>query len=424
MMQLNPLEEAMARLLDQIMAKDVQEIFTEPVDVDEVPDYASVIAHPMDLSKMRSKLRTGMYATLDDLENDFNLMIQNCLLYNNKDTIFYRAGVRMRDQCAPVFKVVRKELIRDGIVEKPISDEQISQEVDAELLQLTENRPALEEFIDQLHLLMEKAMRIKHGMIRQKRVKAIKAELAKAKKVSKSIENSPAKMATPTKPVKRPRSRAETSQSEDHDHDAASKMEITEMTTPDCSPVKAASSNASPSGVNRRTAVLFRKAKGATTLKKTGSTPDIDDKDKSPDAVSPVKPTAQAASLQTSTPSTSAQAAAADSVKAKSPKKQSRLTRNNSQASDGPRSPHGNYDKTRQSPGTSAMAGPSTSGMAIGGLHKKSSLVRDRYAPSSTMPDSFRTYRGRGRLSSESDASHMSCIMHSECSSCSGTEFG
>lgn len=84
MMQLNPLEAAMARLLDAIFQKDAQEIFTEPVDIDEVPDYMDVVTHPMDLSTIRSKLRDGKYDSLDDMENDFNLMIQNCLAYNNK----------------------------------------------------------------------------------------------------------------------------------------------------------------------------------------------------------------------------------------------------------------------------------------------------------------------------------------------------
>lgn len=427
MMQLNPLEEAMSRLLDQVCSKDVQEIFTEPVDIDEVPDYASVITLPMDLSKMRSKLREGKYTTLDDMENDFNLMIQNCLTYNNKDTIFYRAGIRMRDQCAPIFKSVRKELIRDGIVEKPISDEQIAHEVDAELLALIGNRPAYEELLPKLTQLMEKTMRIKHGMIRQKRVKNIKAEMARAKKVSKSVENSPMKQhSTPSKAVKRPRSPAETSHSEDHenDHDEASKMEVTEMTTPNCSPVKLASNNASPSGVNRRTAVLFRKAKSVTPMKKAESIPEIADKDKAIEQT-PTKQTTHAAPLQTSTPSTSAQANANDNIKMKSPKKQSRLTRNNSLASDGASSHHGNHEKTRNSPSTSAaaIAMPSTSSIAISGMHKKCSMTRERYASSNLIPDSFRTYRGRGGQSSESDASHLSC-MHSECSSCSGSESG
>lgn len=270
MMQLNPLDEAMSRLLDSIALKDFQEIFTEPVDIEEVPDYADVVTHPMDLSTMRSKLRDGKYDTLDDLENDFNLMIQNCLAYNNKDTIFYRAGIRMRDQCGPLFKAVRKELIRDGIVEKPQSDESIAHEVDEEIASVVEQDLPYEELIQKLKDLMEKAMRIKHGLVRQKRVKHIKAEIMKARKQSskggdKSNPTSPTKF-TGT-PKKRPRSPVHTSD----DQDDTSKALSAQITTPTCSPIKNPSNSASPSGVNRRTAVLFtRKAKA--NIKKTETT--------------------------------------------------------------------------------------------------------------------------------------------------------
>lgn len=272
LMQLNPLEEAMSRLLDSIFQKDVQEIFTEPVDVEEVPDYLNVVTHPMDLSTMRSKLREGKYETLDDMENDFNLMIQNCLAYNNKDTIFYRAGVRMRDQCGPLFKSVRRELIREGIVEKPQSDESIAQEVDNELAALIQQDLPYEELIPKLQELMEKSMRIKHGSVRQKRVKNVKAEIIRAKKQSskggdKSNPSSPTKLAGT--PKKRPRSPANTCTSQSDDLDEANKESQTQPTTPSCSPIKNAANNASPSGVNRRTAVLFtRKAKAAASVKK------------------------------------------------------------------------------------------------------------------------------------------------------------
>lgn len=269
MMQLNPLEEAMSRLLDQIFAKDSQEIFTEPVDIEEVPDYMNVVTHPMDLSTMRTKLRDGKYEKLDDMENDFNLMIQNCLAYNNKDTIFYRAGIRMRDQCGPLFKAVRKELIRDGIVEKPQSDESIAHEVDAELTSLLDQELPYEELIPKLQELMEKSMRIKHGLVRQKRVKNVKAEIIKAKKQSsrgdKSNTSSPTKTSSPKK---RPRSPTKTPQSDIELIDEKKKPS-TQQTTPSCSPVKNAGNSGSPSGVNRRTAVLFtRKAKAAASIKK------------------------------------------------------------------------------------------------------------------------------------------------------------
>ena len=56
----------------------------------QVPDYSSVVTQPMDLSTMRMKLDSGQYADLTMMEKDFDLMIANCLAYNNKDTVFYR----------------------------------------------------------------------------------------------------------------------------------------------------------------------------------------------------------------------------------------------------------------------------------------------------------------------------------------------
>lgn len=44
----------------------------------------------MDLSTMGKKLDRGAYKTIDDVEADFQLMIDNCLTYNNKDTVFYK----------------------------------------------------------------------------------------------------------------------------------------------------------------------------------------------------------------------------------------------------------------------------------------------------------------------------------------------
>lgn len=422
-MRLNPLEEAMTRLLDSIFTKDAQEIFTEPVDVEEVPDYMDVVTQPMDLSTMRSKLRDGKYETLDDMENDFNLMIHNCLAYNNKDTIFYRAGVRMRDQCCPLFKAVRKELIRDGIVEKPQSDESIAHEVDTELATIIKQNLPPEEFSQKLQDLMEKAMRIKHGMIRQKRVKNIKAEMVKAKKsLNRKSDSfsSPTKSTACAKAVKRPATPMETSQSDDQDD--INKIEEAQLTTPACSPVKTVSNSASPSGVNRRTAVLFtRKAKAASLKKLEAPT---ENETSSNTDQPPSKP--QNASLQTSTPTNSTPNN--DGPKVKSPRKSSKSGRKNSLTSEGGSESIGNLNSKGSSSGASSLAIPSTSSSSAGlnNLSKKiSPIAKERYAPSSIMPDSFRTYRGRGmaQSSDSEDSMNMSC-MHSECSSCSGSEFG
>ena len=52
----------------------------------------------MDFSTMRKQIDSQIYKTLDDFEADFELIIKNCLSYNAKDTVFYRAAVKLRDQ--------------------------------------------------------------------------------------------------------------------------------------------------------------------------------------------------------------------------------------------------------------------------------------------------------------------------------------
>jgi len=52
----------------------------------------------MDLLTMELKIKNSEYNSLEGFENDFNLMVSNCLAYNSKETIFYKAGIKMRDQ--------------------------------------------------------------------------------------------------------------------------------------------------------------------------------------------------------------------------------------------------------------------------------------------------------------------------------------
>lgn len=64
----------------------------------QVPDYYVHIEKPMDFSTMRKQIDNQMYKTLDDFEEDFELIIRNCISYNAKETVFYRAAVKLRDQ--------------------------------------------------------------------------------------------------------------------------------------------------------------------------------------------------------------------------------------------------------------------------------------------------------------------------------------
>ena len=63
-----------------------------------MPDYASYIKQPMDFFTMHKKVVEHAYKTMEEFESDFTLILNNCLRYNAKDTVFYRAAIRIRDQ--------------------------------------------------------------------------------------------------------------------------------------------------------------------------------------------------------------------------------------------------------------------------------------------------------------------------------------
>lgn len=51
----------------------------------------------MDLGTMRSKLDSHQYTSLEEFDKDLQLVWSNAMVYNQKDTIYYRAAVRIRD---------------------------------------------------------------------------------------------------------------------------------------------------------------------------------------------------------------------------------------------------------------------------------------------------------------------------------------
>ncbi|XP_065601782.1 ATPase family AAA domain-containing protein 2-like [Cyrtonyx montezumae] len=56
--------------------------FTKPVDLEEVPDYDTIIKQPMDLSTVLSKIDSHQYLTAGDFLRDIDLICSNALEYN------------------------------------------------------------------------------------------------------------------------------------------------------------------------------------------------------------------------------------------------------------------------------------------------------------------------------------------------------
>ncbi|XP_020284727.1 peregrin isoform X3 [Pseudomyrmex gracilis] len=122
-LQLRPVESVLRALLEAIKAKDVNDVFGQPVNIKEVPDYLEIVSQPMDLSTMEAKLKENEYDSILAFEADFNLMVNNCLAYNRKDTMFYRAGTKMKEQGGALIEQVRKDYPElDSVTEtEPIS---------------------------------------------------------------------------------------------------------------------------------------------------------------------------------------------------------------------------------------------------------------------------------------------------------------
>ena len=56
LLRCNPLGFLLGNVLDCLREVDVQDIFADPVSLDDVPDYFDHIKKPMDMSTMRKKL--------------------------------------------------------------------------------------------------------------------------------------------------------------------------------------------------------------------------------------------------------------------------------------------------------------------------------------------------------------------------------
>jgi bromodomain and PHD finger-containing protein 1 len=172
-------------------------------------------------------------------------MIKNCLLYNNKDTIFYRMGVKMKEQGTTIFRHARRELEKSGMIEAPMADGEIIKLVDAELKDiLAKTKPSVEG-VKKLEALQTKAATIKHHLAKAKKAKIIKMEIIKMKKLMN-------------------RGKKVDSDSDDDDDDSSSssssdneeeEVEKEELKTTTSSPLKSSSLGLSSplnSGVNRR----------------------------------------------------------------------------------------------------------------------------------------------------------------------------
>lgn len=109
-----PRDVLLRRLLAQLRELDPTDIFAQPVNLSEVPDYLNYIQKPMDFWTMEQKLKRHEYSNLEEFEADFHLIVDNCMTYNSRDTLYYKAAVKMREQGNSVINQARAAADRCG----------------------------------------------------------------------------------------------------------------------------------------------------------------------------------------------------------------------------------------------------------------------------------------------------------------------
>ena len=68
----------------------------------------------MDFSTVRKRIEAHHYSSLEALEEDFNLIISNCMTYNNPESFFYKAAQRMQDHGGAILRKARRQAHKVG----------------------------------------------------------------------------------------------------------------------------------------------------------------------------------------------------------------------------------------------------------------------------------------------------------------------
>ena len=98
-------------------------LFHHPVNSKLVPDYYKIVKNPMDLQKMRSKIREKRYTCRDDFLQDVNIMVENSKLYNGLNHSLTFTAQKMMEMCVKRFKEREEKLMRIEKAINPLLDD-------------------------------------------------------------------------------------------------------------------------------------------------------------------------------------------------------------------------------------------------------------------------------------------------------------
>jgi len=107
--QKNFLKSELLHILQKIKDQNFSWPFREPVDTTEVKDYLDIVKEPIDLSTMEKRIRkssveTGYYKSKQALLADLVRMVDNCKLYNDKESTYYECAMSLEKFLPTLFQ--------------------------------------------------------------------------------------------------------------------------------------------------------------------------------------------------------------------------------------------------------------------------------------------------------------------------------
>ena len=89
--------------------RTLADAFLELPSRKELPDYYDVIRRPVDIKKIRSRITTSKYRSVDDLQEDFHTMCQNAQTYNMEGSQIHDDSLALQ----VIFREIREKLDKE-----------------------------------------------------------------------------------------------------------------------------------------------------------------------------------------------------------------------------------------------------------------------------------------------------------------------
>ncbi|PRP80508.1 transcription factor GTE8-like [Planoprotostelium fungivorum] len=102
--------ESLRKMIEKMIKHEMSWPFCQPVDpvALSIPDYPSIIKHPMDLGTIQSKLDMNVYTAPEQFANDITLTFRNAMFYNQPETDVYFMADRLLSYFEKSFKMTVK----------------------------------------------------------------------------------------------------------------------------------------------------------------------------------------------------------------------------------------------------------------------------------------------------------------------------